>query len=563
MISQMVNMMKKLNLRIKITLILTSIIVVFLIGTFLIIRNVILTSITNDLVETIVAEQTEVDNGVTYLLDTISPVHVEIEKKLDISSITSSNVQDVFYETMLNINFDKTLFSDVLLVYEDVIYSSSSYTHYSTNLNQNFIDKIKSSNNILEEGPIVNLNNNLVLLIGKKMTSDISLVYTLKIEAINNILSINNEENRTALIISNNTIFGSNKTEYIGKEFFDNYIFYVEDLYQIVNINGVKTIIISTSGKNSKEQYDFNWQYINLINYDSLTNNINTLNKNIIIVSVFSAIISAILAYFISAGLVNPIQKLSKKIKTDRQGDEGKLLNNSGDDIVELENSFNEMIERITNLIEENQLQAENKRQLELYALQVQINPHFLYNTLDAIAWLAKLKKQPQIEQLVLALAQFFRISLHKGDKFITVGEEIELIKNYIVIEQIRFPDKFKIEYEIEEEIVEYESMKLILQPLIENAIKHGISEIEEEGKIIVKAYKQEDFIFYEVIDNGKGFDPNQIKQNKAMSGYGFKNVDERLRLEYGIEAGVKIESFVDKGTKVTIKYPIRKPSVI
>ena len=158
-------------------------------------------------------------------------------------------------------------------------------------------------------------------------------------------------------------------------------------------------------------------------------------------------IMALLLSLLVSSGLIRPINNLKERFKTsDIESDFKETEAVFADVIQELEISLNEMMKRIQELMELNAEESESKRKLELYALQVQINPHFLYNTLDAIAWLAKLKQQPEIERLALALARFFRISLHKGDKFITVEEEFQIIKNFIEIELIRFPDKFDID---------------------------------------------------------------------------------------------------------------------
>jgi two-component system sensor histidine kinase YesM len=148
---------------------------------------------------------------------------------------------------------------------------------------------------------------------------------------------------------------------------------------------------------------------------------------------------------------------------------------------------------------------------------------------------------------------------LHKGDKFITVNEEIEIIKHFIEIELIRFPDKFTIEYDVDPDIANYETLKLILQPIVENSIKHGISSLERMGHILIKAYGDENSIIYEIIDDGIGFNPAEDIITKARNpdskgGYGLKNVDERIKLEYGQEYGISISSKVGGGTKVTIR---------
>ena len=419
---------------------------------------------------------------------------------------------------------------------------------------------ILTNNKLLYPDKIVEIDNKNILIIGKTLFENThnneALIYFLNTDKFNQILNTNSTNNSKTMIISGEQIIASNKLEDIGKVIFDEQILNVnKNNYRITEINKQKSIVIKRSETKIFEQYDLKWEYVSIVNYQELTKDINKLNKTLILILILSFITSIFLAYLISAGLIKPIQNLKEKMRHYKENDENVVTSTSADDIKELEESFNDMIDRITNLIKENELQSENKRKLELYALQMQINPHFLYNTLDAIAWLAKLKKQPEIEQLVMALAQFFRISLHKGDKFITVEEEVELIKNYIAIEQIRFPEKFKVEYYIDDKVKNYETMKLILQPIVENAIKHGISELETEGLIIIRVYEDNDYLYYEVSDNGVGFDPTKkTNPTKKMSGYGFKNVDERIKLEYGQTSGVIVNSIINKGTVVTIK---------
>jgi two-component system sensor histidine kinase YesM len=268
-----------------------------------------------------------------------------------------------------------------------------------------------------------------------------------------------------------------------------------------------------------------------------------------------------VLASRTSQYITKPVKKLIESLKSfqKHRKREGLSILNDKDEIYELEQSYNQMIEEIIRLIDENNMEMENKRKLELYALQMQINPHFLYNTLDTIAWLAKLRNEKDIEHLVLSLAKFFRLSLHKGDKFIKIAEEIELVKSFLEIERMRFPDLFTVKYEIADEVKTQETLKLIFQPIVENSIKHGFAGIDYKGELILRAYSSADDIIFEVEDNGLGFNPADDifaddKILAGLGGYGLKNVDERVKLEYGREYGVRVVSELNIGTKVIIK---------
>ena len=222
--------------------------------------------------------------------------------------------------------------------------------------------------------------------------------------------------------------------------------------------------------------------------------------------------ISIVISIKASSSVAKPIKNLADKVDNfNPEKPEEYVLKNevkkasTKDEIYMLEESYDAMIERIYELMEKNIKDMDEKRRLELDSLQQQINPHFLYNTLDAIAWMAKIKKEPEIEKLVMSLAKFFRISLHRGDTIITVGEEIELTQHYLEIQEIRFPNRFDITYDIDPNVKNYKTLKLLLQPVVENAIKYGMQ--EQSGTIVISVKKIDENIVYSVKDNGEGFD--------------------------------------------------------
>ena len=219
-----------------------------------------------------------------------------------------------------------------------------------------------------------------------------------------------------------------------------------------------------------------------------------------------------------------------------------------------LEEKYDEMVTHIFDLMEKSRDDAEMQRKLELDSLQMQINPHFLYNTLDALSWMARLKGDTDIENLAVNLAMFFRLSLHKGDKFITVGEELELVRHYLEIEEIRCPGKVKVTFVTDEKLTRYKTLKLILQPVAENVVKHAF--VEKQGNLTIRTYLDGNDIVFEVEDDGVGFDTNADKAKKEsdLGGFGLYNVNERIKLEYGEDYGVTVHSEIGKGTKVVLK---------
>ena len=223
---------------------------------------------------------------------------------------------------------------------------------------------------------------------------------------------------------------------------------------------------------------------------------------------------------------------------------------------------FNEMEDRIQDLIREVYEQKELKQRAELKQLQEQINPHFLYNTLDIIVWMIENEKQADAVKVVTALARFFRISLSRGKSIIPVRDELEHVRNYLMIQHMRFKNRFTYEIEADEDVMELASVKLILQPLVENAVYHGMEFMDGDGEIRIRVYRDGEDLYMRVSDNGLGMTKEQVEgmfmdkphvKSGSGSGIGVRNVNERIRLYFGQEYGLSIESELDEGTVVTI----------
>ena len=207
----------------------------------------------------------------------------------------------------------------------------------------------------------------------------------------------------------------------------------------------------------------------------------------------------------------------------------------------------------------------ESKRKSEFDTLQSQINPHFLYNTLDIIVWMIENEQKQEAVKVVTALARFFRISLSKGRSIIPVRDELEHVRNYLTIQQKRFKNKFIYQIEAQEEVLSLASLKLMLQPLVENAIYHGMEFMDGDGEITVKVERNEDRLCFTIADNGLGMTKEQVEglltgetrsASKKGSGIGVKNVNERIRLYFGEDYGLEIFSEPDEGTAIQICLP-------
>ena len=253
---------------------------------------------------------------------------------------------------------------------------------------------------------------------------------------------------------------------------------------------------------------------------------------------------------------VNEIEKGNLNAKVDAEGSY---------EIRHLGQSVQNMAKQIQVLMADIVSEHEKKRKQEFDTLQSQINPHFLYNTLDIIVWMIENEKPDQAVKAVTALARFFRISLSRGKSIITVKDELEHVRNYLMIQHMRFKNRFSYTIEAEDEVLELASLKLMLQPLVENAIYHGMEFMDGDGEIFISAWKEGEDLYLKVSDNGLGMTEEQVARlfsdmphtgSSRGSGIGVKNVNERIRLYFGSEYGLSIESEPDEGTVVTIHLP-------
>jgi two-component system sensor histidine kinase YesM len=307
------------------------------------------------------------------------------------------------------------------------------------------------------------------------------------------------------------------------------------------------------------------WKMVGISYVDELTANKRDLGSFILIITLFCIIFEILASMFISAKISLPIKKLERQMKKVENGDFDINLEVKGEDEVKhLSKSFNLMIARIKQLMSQIIIEQEAKRKSDFKALQAQINPHFLYNTLDSIIWMNENRNYEGVSTMVSALAKFFRVSISKGHEIISVSDEIDHVTSYLIIQKIRYKDKFDFTIEAQPEVLHKKTLKLILQPIVENSIYHGINQIQEKGEIKITAAIEANRIIYRISDNGYGIPPEVLKnildqesKSSHSSGVGLKNVNERIKLCYGNEYGIKIESELDVGTTAIIEIPL------
>lgn len=287
-------------------------------------------------------------------------------------------------------------------------------------------------------------------------------------------------------------------------------------------------------------------------------------------IAVITLILAEILAIFFTRSIVSPIRKLRMLMKRTQEGDLNVYFNNKYDDeIGELGTSFNTMIKEIKNLVNLVQIEEKSKRKAEISVLQAQIKPHFLYNTLDTIHWMAKEHKATDIVEIISSLTNLLRIGLNSGNESIKLKDEIKHVESYLMIQKVRYEDKLNYKIEVDDDILDYTVIKLILQPLVENAIYHGIKEKRGKGDITIFGKIEDNKIHLKVMDNGIGINKERLQEINGLLrksslasnkiGYGIFNVNERIRLNYGEEFGLVYSSQYNEGTTVDIWHPLLK----
>ena len=326
-----------------------------------------------------------------------------------------------------------------------------------------------------------------------------------------------------------------------------------------LNYRGEKYLVTRTDMKTT------GWTLVSMVPYKSVMAETMAISGVMILAVAITLIVTLLLLNRILTGVVKPLKKLEKymvQVNPDNMDQRMEIL--TDDEIGHLSMKFNQMMDRIRNLKEQVIKEQEDKRKYELQALQAQINPHFLYNTLDSIIWMAE-TNDSNIVAMTEALAKLFRISLNKGNEEISLERELEHVKNYLIIQSMRYADKFTYEISAEPGVERCRTIKLILQPIVENCIYHGIKKKRGTGKITIRAYRREQDLIIEVSDDGCGM-PEEIcrkilsdeieSENISGSGIGVKNVNERIQLRFGKKYGLSYSSEEGVGTTVTYILP-------
>ncbi|MBJ6364330.1 sensor histidine kinase [Paenibacillus sp. GCM10012307] len=292
------------------------------------------------------------------------------------------------------------------------------------------------------------------------------------------------------------------------------------------------------------------------------SSSIRTLTIGILIVGIMT---SFGFAYVVSNHITHPLRKLRLLMGQAEKGDlDISFPVKYKDEVGQLGQSFNRMIDRIQYLIKENYEKILQLREAELKAIQAQINPHFLYNTLDSINWMARIHNIDEISRTVISLGELFRYSIRKGNQFITISEDMTQIRHYLAIQKIRFRDKVTMEVEVDPNILSFYTLKLLIQPVVENAIVHGLERKVGHGTLRIRGQAAGDKIVFVIQDDGIGFSASQQEDHTIQTkmragggtGIGLDNLKKRMELQFGEEASFNMTSEIGLGTTVTIKIP-------
>lgn len=303
------------------------------------------------------------------------------------------------------------------------------------------------------------------------------------------------------------------------------------------------------------------WKTVSIVPLHDILSEANRAASRILMIAGLSFFLALIMILFISRYFDGRIKNLTRQIARIEEEDfSGRIEIRGNDEIGALSHAFNTMTEKLNVLINELYKKEIARRDTEIYALQSQINPHFLYNTLSVISSLAIRKGDSEISNIINHLSSFYKTSLNKGMRYISVENELEITRHYAAIQHMRFKEHFQESYEVDEGLYPCRTLKLILQPFLENAINHAMGEKEGQLHIIIRLYREGESLCFEVEDDGTGIPEEKLQRlasGRPAEGFGIYNVDERIRLVYGESYGVTVKSKMGMGTKVKIVIPI------
>ncbi len=324
-----------------------------------------------------------------------------------------------------------------------------------------------------------------------------------------------------------------------------------------VNLNNQDCLLVSTRLK------DTGWTVVATIPYGVITQQTTQLLSIFLILCLLCAVIMVTVIIVQSGSFTRPISQLQKAMKTVSKGDMTvRIQEKRTDEFGELNEGFNRLIGELDTLITHISESKERENLAKYQMLQSQINPHFLYNTLESIRMMAVLRDEEEISEALISLSKLFRYCIRQGDRLVTVREELEQAKNYLFLQSFRYQDRLKVIYEVDEQVLDRQMPKVLLQPLLENAFAHGLRDWEKMGIITITVSQVQGGTAFAIHDNGCGIDRETLAgirlklEHGGAESIGLANVNERLRLYYKSTQGLQIESMPGEGTTVSFTIP-------
>lgn len=310
---------------------------------------------------------------------------------------------------------------------------------------------------------------------------------------------------------------------------------------------------------------NIDWKVVNMVDANYLLEEFHNFRNMILVYGIVLLIILEIIAAFVYRSIYDPLHNI---IETMHIIDNEYLIGNrveddGNDEIHEVATKFNELLDHVEELLKTVEFEQEQKRETQFQLLQAQINPHFLFNTLNTLHFLAIMNEDKPVSEGIGALARLLRNTIVDSKEIVTVNEEIENLKNYIIIQKLRYGDLFETVYNVDDDVRDCHILKFLLQPIVENSILHAFEEDKEHQILTIRIQKEGIYLKIEIGDNGKGFkEIHKEPSNKNLSGIGIENISQRIHLMYGDEYSMKIKSVVNKGTIVTLLLPYVKGDI-
>lgn len=309
----------------------------------------------------------------------------------------------------------------------------------------------------------------------------------------------------------------------------------------------------------SKSIKDTPWHVVYLVEESYMLEEINNFRNVLLLYGLMFMLVLAGIVFLVYHSIYDPIHQILISMKEVDETDLSKhhVQDEGRDEMHELSVNFNALLTRVEELLHTVQVEQEQKRETQFQLLQAQINPHFLFNTLNTLHYLAILNEDKPVSEGITALAKLLRNTIVDSNEVVSLAEEIENLKNYIIIQKLRFGDLFETVYNIDKDVESCRILKFLLQPIVENSILHAFEEDREHQLLTIRAQKEDDYLKIEIGDNGKGFAMGQdVHSTRKLSGIGIVNIQERIKLMYGERYSMNIQSALGKGTIVTLLLP-------